>query len=58
MSLLLAGIHALMGLVWLTLVALAASRMAAVLRRETWRRRMERVTGIVLVGFGVKLLAS
>jgi threonine/homoserine/homoserine lactone efflux protein len=57
-SLLLAGIHALMGLLWLSLVALAASRMAAVLRRETWRRRMERVTGVVLLGFGVKLLAG
>jgi threonine/homoserine/homoserine lactone efflux protein len=58
MSLLLAGIHAVMGLLWLTAVALAAARAAEVLRRETWRRRMERLTGVVLLGFGVKVLAT
>jgi threonine/homoserine/homoserine lactone efflux protein len=58
MSLLLAGIHALMGLVWLTGVAFTAARASALLRREAWRRRMERVTGVVLVAFGVRVLTS
>lgn len=58
MSLLLAGIHAAMGLVWLSVVALAASRAADVLRRDAWRRRMERVTGVVLVAFGVRVLTT
>ncbi|MFN2539433.1 MAG: LysE family translocator [Mycobacteriales bacterium] len=58
MSLLLAGIHAAMGLAWLSAVALAAARAAAVLRREVWRRRLERVTGVVLLGFGIKVLAT
>jgi RhtB (resistance to homoserine/threonine) family protein len=57
-SVLLAGIHAAMGLVWLGLVSTVADRAAATLRREVWRRRMERVTGVVLLGFGVKVLTT
>jgi threonine/homoserine/homoserine lactone efflux protein len=58
MSLLLAGIHAAMGLVWLTAVASAAGRLAGVLRRDAWRRRLQRVTGVVLVAFGVRVLTT
>ena len=58
MSLLLAGIHALMGLAWLTGVAFAAARASHLLRRDAWRRRLERVTGVVLVTFGVRILTS
>ena len=58
MSLLLAGIHAALGLLWLTAVAVAAARAADVLRRDVWRRRMERITGVVLVAFGVKVLST
>lgn len=57
-SLLLAGIHATMGLAWLTLLAVAADRAAAVLRRDVWRRRTERATGAALLGFGTKVLVS
>ena len=57
-SLLLAGIHALLGLVWLSAVALLAGRLGDVLTRDAWRRRLQRVTGVVLVGFGVKVLAQ
>ncbi len=56
-SLLLAGIHAAMGLLWLSVVAVAAGRLSDVLGREAWRRRTERVTGIVLLAFGVRVLA-
>jgi threonine/homoserine/homoserine lactone efflux protein len=52
-SLLLAGIHALLGLVWLSLLATAAGRAAALLSRDRWRQRLERVTGVALLGFGV-----
>lgn len=55
-SLLLAGIHATMGLVWLSLLSAVADRAAALLRGDTWRRRLERATGVALVGFGTKLL--
>jgi len=58
MSLLLAGIHAVMGLAWLSGVALAAGRLGGVLSRDAWRRRMQRVTGVVLIAFGVRVLAS
>ena len=57
-SLLLAGIHALMGLVWLSLVATAADRAAALLSRETWRRRLERLTGVALLGFAAKVVVT
>jgi threonine/homoserine/homoserine lactone efflux protein len=58
MSLLLAGIHAVLGLAWLSVVATAADRAAALLSRETWRRRLERLTGIALLGFGAKVLVT
>lgn len=57
-SLLLAGIHATLGLLWLGLLSLAAERASTTLRREGVRRAMQRVTGVVLIGFGVKVLAA
>ena len=39
-------------------VAAAAGRLGAVLSREVWRRRLQRITGVVLVAFGVKVLAT
>ncbi len=44
-----------MGLVWLSILVVAASRAISLLRRPAARRVMERVTGVVLVGFGVRL---
>ncbi len=54
-SLLLAGIHAVEGIVWLGLVTLAVSRARAVMRRPSVRRGLERVTGLVLIGFGARV---
>jgi threonine/homoserine/homoserine lactone efflux protein len=54
-SLLLAGIHAVEGIVWLTLVTLAVSRARAVMRRASVRRWLERTTGAVLIGFGARV---
>lgn len=54
-SLLLAGIHAAEGIVWLTGVTLAVSRARAVMQRPSVRRGLERVTGLVLIGFGARV---
>ncbi len=54
-SLLLASIHIGMGLVWLAAYAYAIDRFSAALLRSGWRRRLEQATGVVLVGFGVRL---
>jgi len=54
-SVLLAGIHNLMGIAWLTAYAYAVTRAGDVLRRPAVRRWLDRVTGSVLVGLGVRL---
>ena len=54
-SLFLAGIHVLMGLVWLCSYAMLLDKMSAILTRPAVRRRLEAFTGAVLVGFGLKL---
>ncbi len=58
-SLLLAAVHAVMGVAWLTGYAWALTQLGAVLRRPRVRRGLEAFTGTVLVGFGLRLaLAS
>ena len=52
-SLLLAGIHAVLGLVWLPLYAYAIDRLGAVMRGA--RRWLERLSGAALIGLGVRL---
>jgi threonine/homoserine/homoserine lactone efflux protein len=52
-SLLLAGIHVGLGLVWLTTYAYAIEKLAALMQGA--RRWLERVTGVALVGLGVRL---
>jgi threonine/homoserine/homoserine lactone efflux protein len=52
-SLLLAGIHAVLGLVWLPLYAYAIDRLGALIRGA--RRWLERVSGAALIGLGVRL---
>ena len=54
-SLLLAGLHNLMGLAWLTAYALALSRLGGGAMRSRLARRIEAVTGLVLIGFGLRL---
>lgn len=51
----LAGIHAAMGLVWLSAVAVAVDRAQRLVRRSGIRRGLDAVYGTVLVGLGVKL---
>jgi threonine/homoserine/homoserine lactone efflux protein len=54
-SLLLAGVHALEGLLWFALLATATERLRHLLSRERVRRAVSRVTATVLVGFGLRL---
>ncbi|HEX5460634.1 MAG TPA: LysE family translocator [Steroidobacteraceae bacterium] len=52
---LLAALHALMGLAWFALLIVATRPVARALRRPSVVRRLDRLTGLVFVGFGVKL---
>ena len=52
-SLLLAAIHAVLGLLWLPLYAYAIDRIGAAVRGA--RRWLERVSGAALIGLGVRL---
>ncbi|GAA3128578.1 LysE family translocator [Streptosporangium carneum] len=54
-TLLLVTVHNLLGMAWFTLVVLAAHLMRRGLARPSVRRRMERLTGLVFIGFGVRL---
>lgn len=56
-SLLLGGLFVAMTLVWLCGYALVASRAARTLRRPAVANALDRVTGIVLIGLGVRLAA-
>jgi threonine/homoserine/homoserine lactone efflux protein len=54
-SLALAGIHILLGLVWLSTYAYFISRLSDLLLRPAVRRRFERVTGGLLILLGLRL---
>ena len=54
-SLFLAATHVLIGLAWLTLYARFLARMAAVLLTDRVKRRIEAVTGAVLMALGIRL---
>jgi RhtB (resistance to homoserine/threonine) family protein len=53
--LLLGGLFVLMTLVWLSGYALVAVRASALLGRPQVRATLDRVTGVVLIGLGVRL---
>jgi RhtB (resistance to homoserine/threonine) family protein len=57
-SILLASIHFLEGLVWLSLVTLFVARLRPVLAQPRVQRALESVTGVVFIAFGVKLAMS
>jgi len=54
-SLLLGAIHIGLGAVWLTLLVLVSDRAAGLLKRPTVRRRLEQLSGMVFLGFGLRL---
>ena len=51
----LGGIFVALGLLWLCAYALIAARASALLRRPRVKAAIDRVTGVVLIGFGVRL---
>src|SRR5262249_21915042 len=57
-SLLLAAIHFVVGLVWLSAVTFLLGKMRTVLTRPSVKLTLETVTGIVLVSFGLRLAAQ
>jgi threonine/homoserine/homoserine lactone efflux protein len=52
---LLAALHALMGLMWFALLITATRPVARALKRPAVVRRLDQLTGLVFLGFGVKL---
>nr|WP_311132085.1 LysE family translocator [Nonomuraea gerenzanensis]SBO99737.1 LysE-family efflux protein [Nonomuraea gerenzanensis] len=58
MGLALAGVHVVEGLVWSALLIGFASWMGGILRSPAVRRLLDRLTGLVIVGFGVRLAVS
>lgn len=54
-SLVLGGVFVLMTLVWLSGYALAAVKASALLRRLRVAAAVDRLTGAILIGFGVRL---
>lgn len=57
-SLLLGTIFLAEGITWLTAVVLVGDRLSVLISRPRIRRRLERLTGLVMVGFGVRLAAE
>jgi threonine/homoserine/homoserine lactone efflux protein len=54
-NLLLGGIDAVLGVVWLAAVAWLADRARQALDRGPLRRRLEHLTGVVLIAFGLRV---
>jgi threonine/homoserine/homoserine lactone efflux protein len=58
MTALLAGIHALLGLLWFALLIVATQPIAGALRRPKVVRTLDRLTGSVFILFGARLALS
>lgn len=55
-SLLMGLIHAAEGIIWLMLYAYFLSKLSELMSRPSVKRNIERVTGLLLVGLGVRLV--
>jgi threonine/homoserine/homoserine lactone efflux protein len=49
------GIFILMGVVWLSAYALVAVKASSVLARRRVKAAIDRLTGMILIGFGIRL---
>lgn len=54
-SILLAGLHFAMGIVWLSLITLLLAQLRSVLTHPRTKRLIEGFAGTVLIGFGLRL---
>lgn len=54
-SVLLAIVHILLGVIWLSLVAYGVGRLRALVARPSFRRRLEAATSVALIALGVRL---
>ncbi|WP_158607842.1 LysE family translocator [Nocardia panacis] len=54
----LGGVFLAESIVWLGVLVWVADRAALWLRRATIRRRADRITGTIMIGFGIRLLAE
>lgn len=54
-SVLLASVHFVEGVSWLSLLTLVVHRASRVMRRPAVRRTLERLTALVLLGFGARV---
>ena len=57
-SILLGAMFVVETAVWLCLILVAAARINGWLRRPAVTRWFERVTGVILVGFGIRVILS
>ena len=57
-SMLLASIHATLGIAWLIAYATLITKAGDFFRRPVIRQSMERITGIVLIGLGLRLVTE
>lgn len=55
-ALLMGLLHAAEGIIWLMLYAYFLSRLSELMNRPSVKRNIERVTGLLLVGLGVRLV--
>jgi threonine/homoserine/homoserine lactone efflux protein len=55
-SLLLAGIHIALGVAWLSAYAYFVSRLSLLLSRASVKRKLERLTGALLIALGLRLV--
>lgn len=54
-SLVLGAVFLAEGVIWLATIVVLGDRLNSVFTRPAVRRRLERITGVVMVGFGVRL---
>jgi len=53
-----AMVHNVEGMAWFTLLIVLVSRSARLLTRPTVKRRLDQLTGVVFIGFGVRLAVT
>ena len=58
MGLLLAGVHALLSVLWFALLITLAGALGSLLRHPRTTRAIDAVTGATLIAFGIRLAVT